>query len=46
MLTEKEHNIIKALVEDELNTAKESIIISDAVDPVEKMGQSRKNGSE
>jgi len=34
MLTEKEHNILKALVEAELNTAKESIITSDAADPV------------
>ena len=34
MLTEKEQHIINALVEDELSTAKESIIISDAADPV------------
>ncbi|MDP2911085.1 MAG: hypothetical protein Q8N76_01985 [Candidatus Omnitrophota bacterium] len=34
MLTEKEQHIIKALVEDELSTAKESIITSDVADPV------------
>ncbi len=34
MLTEKEHHIIKALIEDELSTAKESIIISDVADPI------------
>jgi len=34
MLTVKEYDIIKALIEDELSTAKESIIISDAADPV------------
>ncbi len=34
MLTEKEQHIIKALVEDELSTVKESIITSDVADPV------------
>jgi len=34
MLTEKEQHIIKALIEDELITTKESIIMSDAADPV------------
>lgn len=34
MLTSKEQHIIEALIEAELNTAKESVIISDEPDPV------------
>ena len=34
MLTEKEQHIIKALIEDELNSAKELVVTSDRVDSV------------